>query len=111
MMIILNRPEWRTSLQKITRKKTIQPKKKMRNKLDDNIHLFMFSALHSLLVLFLAQSCLTLCDPTDCSTPGFPVHHQLLELAQTQAHRVGDAIRPSHPLLSPSPPVFNLSQH
>ena len=47
----------------------------------------------------------------DCSTPGFPVHHQLPELTQTHLHRVGDAIQPSHPLLSPSPPSFNLSQH
>ena len=58
-----------------------------------------------------AQSCMTLCDPMDCSTPGFPVHHQLLELSQTYVHRVGDAIQPSHPLSSPSPPTFNLSQH
>ena len=47
----------------------------------------------------------------DCSMPGFPVHHQIPELAQTHVHRVGDAIQPSHPLLSPSPPAFNLSQH
>ena len=47
----------------------------------------------------------------DCSTPGFPVHHQLLELAQTQVQQVSDAIQPSHPLSSPSPPAFNLSQH
>ena len=46
------------------------------------------------------QSCLTLCDPMDCSTPGFPVHHQLLELAQTHVHQVGDAIQPLHPLSS-----------
>ena len=52
-----------------------------------------------------------LCDPMDCSTPGFPVHCQLQELAQTHVHRAGDAIQPSHPLLSPSPPAFNLSQH
>ena len=58
-----------------------------------------------------AQSCLTLCQPMDCSMPGFPVHHQLPELAQTHLHRVGDAIQPSHPLMSPSPPAFNLSQH
>ena len=58
----------------------------------------------------IAQSCLTLCDPTDCSLPGFPVHHQLLELAQTYVHRVSDAIQPSHSLSSPSPPAFNLSQ-
>ena len=57
------------------------------------------------------QSCLTLCNPMDCSTPGFPVHHQLPELAQTHVHQVSDAIQPSHPLSSPSPPVFNLSQH
>ena len=48
-------------------------------------------------------------DPMACSTPGFPVHHQLLELAQTHVHRVGDAIQPAHPLSSPSPPIFNLS--
>ena len=47
----------------------------------------------------------------DCSTPGFPVHHQLLELAQTPIHRVSDVIQPSHPLSNPSPPAFNLSQH
>ena len=53
---------------------------------------------------------LTLCDPEDCSTPGFPVHHQLPELVQIHVHRDGDAIQPSHPLLSPSPPAFNLFQ-
>ena len=58
-----------------------------------------------------AQSCPTLCNPVDCSTLGFPVHHQLPEPIQTHVHRVGDAIQPSHPLLSPSPPAFNLSQH
>ena len=57
------------------------------------------------------QLSLTLCDPVYCSTPGFPVHHQLPELAQTHVHRLGDAIQPSHPLLSPSPPAFNLPQH
>ena len=56
------------------------------------------------------QLCLTLCNPMDCSTPGFPVHHQLLQLAQTHV-QVGDAIQPSHPLSPPSPPAFNLSQH
>ena len=55
-----------------------------------------------------AQSCLTLCDPMDCNTPGFPAHHQLLELAQTHVHQVGNAIQPSHPLSSPSPPALNL---
>ena len=51
-----------------------------------------------------AHLCPILCEPMDCSTPGFPVHHQLPELAQTYVHRVGDAIQPSHPLSSPSPP-------
>ena len=58
-----------------------------------------------------AQSCLTLCNPMDCSTSGFPVHHQLPEPTQTHVHHVGDAIQPSHPLSSPSPPTFDLSQH
>ena len=58
-----------------------------------------------------AQSCLTLCDPMNCSTPGLPVHHQLPESTQTHVHRVGDAIQPSHPLLSLSPPALKLSQH
>ena len=56
-----------------------------------------------------AQSCLTLCDPMNCSTPGFPVHHQLPEVAQTHIHWVGDAIQPSHQLLSPCPRAFSLS--
>ena len=58
-----------------------------------------------------AQSCPTLCDPMDYRTPGFPVHHQLLELTQTHVHWVSDAIQSSHPLSSPSPSAFNLSQH
>ena len=58
-----------------------------------------------------AQSCLTLCDPMNRSTPGLPVHHLLPESTQTHVHRVGDAIQPSHPLLSPSSPTLNLSQH
>ena len=58
-----------------------------------------------------AQSCPTLCDPMDCSRPGFPVHHQFPEFTQSHVHWVGDAIQPSHPLLSCSPPAFNLPQH
>ena len=57
-----------------------------------------------------AQSCPILCDPMDCSTPGFPVLHRLSEFTQTHVHQVGDAIQPSHPLLSLSPPTFSLSQ-
>ena len=67
------------------------------------INSFQFSSV--------TQSCLTLYDPMDCSTRGLPVHHQLLMLAQTHVHQVSDAIHPSHPLSSPSPPAFNLSQH
>ena len=58
-----------------------------------------------------AQSCPTLCDPMNGSTPGLPVHHKLLESTQTYIHRVGDTIQPSHPLSSPFPPALNLSQH
>ena len=81
---------------------------------------FFFSAFHvvvlkphwsSVQLSSVTQSCMTLCYPMDCSMPGLPVHHHLPELAQTHVHWVGDAIQPSHPLLSPSPPAFILSQH
>ena len=64
-----------------------------------------------LFISSVAQSCLILCDPMDSSTPGLPVHHQLPELTQTHVYWHGDAIQPPHPLSSPSPPAFNLSQH
>ena len=64
-----------------------------------------------ILIHSVAQSCLTLCDPMNHSTPGLPVHHQLPEFTQTHVHRVSDTIRPSHPLSSPSPPAPNPSQH
>ena len=67
------------------------------------LSLFQFSSV--------AQSCLTLCDPMNRSTPGLPVHHQLPEFTQTHVHQVSDAIQPSHPLSSPSPPASNSSQH
>ena len=73
-----------------------------------SLSLFFFFALsvsHSVV-----QSCLTLCNPMDCSTPGLSVHHQLPEPTQTHVHRFRDTIQPSHPLSSPSPPAFNLSQ-
>ena len=57
------------------------------------------------------QLCPTLCNPMDCSSPGLPIHHQLPEFTETHVHWVGDAIQPSYPLSSPSPPAFNLSQH
>ena len=69
--------------------------------------LLMFSSVLS----SVAQSCQTLCNPMNHSMSGLPVHHQLLKLAQTHVHQVGDAIQPSHPLSSPSPPAFSLSQH
>ena len=67
----------------------------------------------SAVILFssVTQSCLTLCNPMNCSTPGLPVHHQLLEFTQTHVHQVSDAIQPSHPLSSPSPPAPNPTQH
>ena len=67
--------------------------------------------LCSIQFISVTQSCPTLCDPMDSIMPGFPVHHRLPELAQTHVHQVSDAIQPSHPLSSPSPPAFNLSQH
>ena len=72
--------------------------------------LFIFKHL---LVQFssVTQSCPTLCDPVNRSTPGLPVHHQLPEFTQTHVHRVGDVIQLSHPLSSPSPPAPNTSQH
>ena len=65
----------------------------------------------TLLVQFNHSVVSDFCDPMDRSTPGFPVHHQLSELAQIHVHRVSDAIQPSHSLTSPSPPAFNLSQN
>ena len=69
------------------------------------LYIYQFSSVQSL------QSCPTLCNPMDCSMPGLPVPHQLLELTQTHVHWVGDAIQPSHPLPSTSPPALRLSQH
>ena len=72
---------------------------------------FSFKNTHPYQFNSVAQSCPTLCDPMDCSTPGQPVHHQLPEFSQTHVHWVSDVIQTSHPLLSPSPLAFNLSQH
>ena len=72
-----------------------------------------FGYFRIIVVILVVQllSRVRLCDPMDCSSPGVPVHHHLLEFTQTHVHRVGDATQPSHPLSSPSPPAFNLSQH
>ena len=78
------------------------------------LNLFLGSIYYfdvSISISSVAQSCLTLCDPVNCSLPSLPVHHQLLEPIQTHIHWVGDAIRPSHPLSSPSSPTLNLSHH
>ena len=71
----------------------------------------LFLSPHNIQFSSVTQSCPTLCDPRDCSTPGLPVHHQLPESIQTHVHQVDDAIQPSHPLSSPSPPATNPSQH
>ena len=72
---------------------------------------FLFHYVNFIQFTSVTQLCTTLCDPMDCSMPCLPVHYWLLKLAQTHVHPVGDAIQPSHPLLSPSPFAFNLSQH
>ena len=73
--------------------------------------LYKKAFLRDVLFSSVTQACPDLCDPMDCSMPGFPVHHQLPEFAQTHVHQVDDVIPPSHPLSSPSTPAFNLSQH
>ena len=82
---------------------------------DFNPHLLVTENIYSLWVSVqfssVAQSCPTLCDLMNCSMPGLPVHHHLLEFTQTHVYRVHDAIQPSHPLSSPSPPAPNPSQH
>ena len=70
-----------------------------------------YCSIYAIHLSSVAQSCLTLCNPMDCSTPDLPVHHQLPEFTQTRVYWVSDAIQPSHPLSSPSPPTFDLSQH
>ena len=74
-------------------------------------HCCLSPSLSSVQFSSVTQSCQTLCDPMNRSTPGLPAHHPLPEFTQTHVHRVGDAIRPSHPLSSPSPPALNPSQH
>ena len=74
-----------------------------------NLFFLLLICFQSVQFSSVTQLCSTLCDPMDYSRPGFPVHHRPLEFTQTHVHRVGDAIQPSHPLSSPSPPAFNLS--
>ena len=77
------------------------------------LNIMVYGSKTDLMVQFssVAQSCPILCDTMDCSSPDLPVYHQLPEFTQTHVHWVGDAIHPSHPLSSPSPPAFCLSQH
>ena len=84
----------------------IQPQRNKTNRRYINIHIDTSNQIRSV-----AQSCPTLCDPMNRSMPGLPVHHQLPEFTETHVHRVSDAIQPSHPLSSPSPPAPNPSQH
>ena len=96
--LVMDREAWRAAINGVTKSRT-----QLSDWAELNEGMSQFSSV--------TQSCLTLCDPMNCSTPGFPVHHQLSELAQTHVHWVGDAIQPSHPLSSSSPPAFNLSHH
>ena len=77
--------------------------------LPSSVHVHMHVCMYQFSSV--SQMCPTLCDPMDCSMPGFPVHHQLPEFTQTHVHWASDAIQPSHPLSSPSPPAVNPSQH
>ena len=83
----------------------------MKREFKENPHSTVKHFPHSIQFSSVAQSCPTLCDPMNRSTPGRPVHHQLPEFSQTHVHWVGDAIQPSHSLSSPSPPAPNPSQH
>ena len=107
--------QWRNNSRK---NEEMEPKQKQHPVVDVNtdrskvqcfrVILHQFSLVQFISV---AQSCPTLCDPMNHSTPGLPVHHHLPEFTQTHVHRVSDAIQPSHPLLSPFPPAPNPSQH
>ena len=101
-MLLFTKPLWWTEFTWITQ-----------NDLSNSNSLITLQSLFCHISQFssITQSCLALCNPMDCNMPGFPVHYQFLELAQTHVHWVGDAIQPLLPLSSPSPPAFNLSQH
>ena len=85
----------------------------MGKNLKKNVYVYLYVSVYIYISQFssVTQSCLTLCDPMNCSMPGLPVHHRLPELTQTHVHRDSDAIQPSHPLSSPFPPAPNPSQH
>ena len=104
--LVMNREAWSAVIHGGTKSQTRLKRLSSSSKQLSIQFLIPYSSISSV-----AQSCSTLCDPMDCSTPGFPVHHQFLELAQIHVHQVSDAIQPSHPLSSSSPLAFNLSQH
>ena len=86
----------------------------LKRKCQEQCHLpgdYYYRVLYNVQFSSVTQSCPTLCEPMDCSTPGLPVHHQLPEFTQTHVHQVSDAIQQFHLLSSPSPPAFSLSQH
>ena len=101
--LVRDREAWRAAIHGVT---------KSRTQLSDWSDLIWFDqdikCSTSIQFSSVTQSCPIVCDPMDCSTPGFPVHHQLPEPTQTHVHWAGDAIQPFHPLSSPSPPAFNL---
>ena len=115
--LVMDREAWWAAVfgvaQSRTRLKRLSSSSSSRTHIPQLLYLFSVNGHLGCFHVFssVAQSCLTLCDPLDCSTLGFPAHHQLSELAQTHVQQVGDAIQPSHPLSSPSPHAFNLSQH
>ena len=99
----IGRGAWRAIFQRVEKSQTQLNMYDHEEEQSDFYFLVQFSSV--------AQLCLTLCDPMNCSTPGLSVHHQLPEFTQTHIHQVGDAIQPSHPPSSPSPPAPNPSQH
>ena len=100
--LVMDKEAWRAAVHGFTESQTQLGK-----------HSYLTQYVQNSIILFssVAQSCPTLCDPTDCSMPDFSVLHYLPELAQTHGHPVSDAIQPSHLLSTRSPPAFNLSQH
>ena len=102
--------EINTTCKTVTFQITINVKNAINTRLEDTEVKLKIQRLWPTAISSVAQMCQTFCDPMDYSTPGFPVHHQFPEVAQTHGHRVSDAIQSSHPLSSPSP-VFDLSHH
>ena len=116
ILVILNIPcfknGWQrgdTGCKKLHRMPYLRDEKRLKIKISSK--LAYLHEFYSVQFSSVTQSCLTLCDPMNCSTPGLPVHHQLLEFTQTQRPPSHDAIQPSHPLSSPAPPGPNPSQH